>query len=253
MGTDYAQRLVNAALPYWEAEAEIARRFFAGDPSQDQQALWLRAMIWKELNPVDGYFNGLHRELSQLAQQFDEIDRTFSRHEFGDLLTQLSEEFQHYVAFADVLEYVLERPVQVEDRIQLSEEKNLQALRKDYVESGSALQRAAVLFTEGGGARIFREGAKLSGSELQIRIAQAMKRIYDDEKDHFLEAARQVNDQIKSEQDAQVVIDAIIAISRQRVQMRSEMFSHPIAPAELDGFIDRINDDIAAGKAIETV
>ena len=80
-----------------------------------------------------------------------------------------------------------------------------------------------------------------------------MKRIYDDEKDHFLDAARQVNDQIDSEEDAQVVIDAIIAISRQRVHMRSEMFSHPIPPAQLEEFINAIADDIDSGKNIETV
>lgn len=253
MSNDYAQRLIDAALPYWEAEAEIARQFFAGDHAQEQQALWLRAMIWKELNPVDGYFSGLHRELSRLADQFEEIERTVDRHDFGDLLTQLSEEFQHYVALADVLEYVLGRPVKVEDRIQLSEEKRLQVLRKGYVDSGSALQRAAVLFTEGGGARIFREGAKLSGSELNVRIAKAMKRIYDDEKDHFLDAARQVNGLIHGEEDARVVIDAIVAISLQRVHMRSEMFSHPIRQDDLQAFIHRIVSDVAAGKAIETV
>ena len=71
---DIERALIEAAWPYWEAEAEIAKRFFAKASAEDH-LFYLRAQLWKELNPVDGYFNGLHRELAALAESFPEIDR----------------------------------------------------------------------------------------------------------------------------------------------------------------------------------
>ncbi len=65
--TDREQALIDAAWPYWEAEAEIATRFYATAAPEDH-VFYLRAQLWKELNPVDGYFNGLHRELAALVE-----------------------------------------------------------------------------------------------------------------------------------------------------------------------------------------
>ena len=59
---DYEQELIYTAWPYWECEAEIAKRFYA-KASDEDHIFYLRAQLWKELNPVDGFFNGLHKEL----------------------------------------------------------------------------------------------------------------------------------------------------------------------------------------------
>ena len=53
--SDIESRLTDTAWPYWEAEGEIARRFYA-TATPDDHAFYLRAQLWKELNPVDGYF-----------------------------------------------------------------------------------------------------------------------------------------------------------------------------------------------------
>jgi len=45
--TDIAQQLLETVTPYWEAEAEITRRFFAEAPTKEGQVYWLRAQIWK--------------------------------------------------------------------------------------------------------------------------------------------------------------------------------------------------------------
>ena len=76
------QYLIDVAYPYWEAEALIARRFFRGKPTRDQHIHWLKAQLWKELNPVNGYFSGLHRELANLVDMFPEVDRTVDRHHY---------------------------------------------------------------------------------------------------------------------------------------------------------------------------
>lgn len=237
----YADDLVAVALPYWEAEAEIAKRFFASSPSREDHVFWLRAQIWKELHPVDGYFNGLHRELTNLAEAFPRVDKDVDRHHFAFLLRQMLEEFNHYVLFADILEFLTGKKTVEGDYVQLPEEKKLQEVRHRYTTGGSAIDKAAVLFTEGGGARLFREGAKLAGGELERMIAHAMQVIYDDEHDHFIEAAKEAESLIASPADAERMKTAIVDVSRQRVAMRNEMFHEPMTQAQVDEFIANFN------------
>ncbi len=243
--SDYAQELLNAALPYWETEAEIAKRFFNANPSKEDHVFWLQAQIWKELHPVDGYFNGIHKELTNMAEMFPRIDKDVDRHHFSFLLQQMLEEFNHYVLFADILEELTSRKIDVDATpVQLPEEKRLQEVRRRYVTSGSAIDKSAVLFTEGGGAALFREGANVKGGKLEEMIAAAMKIIYDDEKDHFREGARESAELISTRADADRMKATIRDVSRQRVAMRLEMFQNPMTQSEADAFIARLQGEI---------
>ena len=233
---DTEQILIDTAYPYWEAEAEIARRFFE-KATDDDHVFYLRAQLWKELNPVDGYFNGLHRELADLVEKFPRGDKDIDRHDYHFLLMQLTQEFNHYVVLADIFEHLVGRPISPDDTVQLPEEKKLGDLRRGYVDGGSDLDSAAVALTEGGGARLFREGAKLSGSTVNDMTARAMKIIYDDEEDHYQEQAKAAVELIKSDADLKRMQDAVKAISRQRVNMRNEMFREPMTEAEIENFI----------------
>jgi hypothetical protein len=234
--TDIERKLSDTAWPYWEAEGEIAKRFYA-KASPDDHAFYLRAQLWKELNPVDGYFNGLHRELTRLVQNFPLVDKEIDRHDYHFALTQLTEEFNHYVLLADIFEHVVGRAIASDDTVQLPEEKKLGDLRRGYVESGDPVTRAAVGFTEGGGAALFREGARISGDEINDMTARAMQVIYDDEKDHYVEMAKAAVGLIENDDDLARMTDAIRAISAQRVWMRNEMFRDPMTRDEIDAFI----------------
>jgi len=231
---DTAQELIRTALPYLEAEAEIARRFFESDPTPEQHEYWLRAQLWKELHPVDGYFSGLAVELHAIADMVPKIDTEVDRRHFGFLLQQMQEEFQHYVLMAELLELHLGRRVTPADGVQIPEEAALERLRRGFANSGSDLKRAAVLFTEGGGSRLFREGRLVTGGEFEERLAEAMDVIYRDEKDHFLEAAREAEELVQSDEDLEEIKDAIRAVSAQRVAMRMDMFRNPLPQEELD-------------------
>jgi hypothetical protein len=250
MSNPHAQRLVDAALPYWEAEGEIAKRFFASKPSREDQIYWLKAQVWKELHPVDGYFNGIHKELSRLTDLFPQVDAGVDRHDFGFALRQIVEEFNHYVLFADILQFLTGAPVGPAETVQLPAEKALGDTRRRYVTGGNPVDAAAVLFTEGGGARLFREGAKIHGGELEQKIAHAMKVIYDDERDHFREAALQASAVIHSEADLERIVDAIVDVSRHRVEMRREMFRNAMTEHEVEGFIARVKMDVAGGTFV---
>ncbi len=248
---DIERRLLAAAWPYWEAEGEIARRFFA-KASPEDHVFYLKAQLWKELNPVDGYFNGLHRELASLVEAFPEVDKTLDRHDFHFRLSQLADEFNHYVLLADVFEHLVGRPISPADTVQLPEENKLGDLRRGYAGSGSAIDRAAVGFTEGGGARLFREGARLAGGKLEEMTAAAMQVIYDDERDHYKEMAREAVGLIGSEDDMNRMTAAIRAISVQRVAMRAEMFRGAMTGPEIDAFVAGAEAAFAAG-AVDAV
>ena len=233
MASGVEAELIRTALPFWEAEAQITRRFFSGKPSREDHIFWLKAQLWKELHPVDGYFTGIQKELSQLVALFPKIDKDIDRHRYHHLLEQMTQEFNHYVLMADALEYLLGHPISAEDTFQLPQEKKLAELRREYANSGSAVDKAAVLVTEGGGARMFREGRKLKGGSFERLIAKAMEVIYQDEKNHYKEAAGEAAEAVNSPQDLQRMKRAIREISRQRVYMRNEMFREPLTGHEI--------------------
>ncbi len=170
-------------------------------------------------------------------EKFPQVDAEIDRHDYHFALTQLTQEFNHYVLLADIFEHVMGRRIAPGDTVQLPEEKKLGDLRRGYVENGDPVTRAAVGFTEGGGAALFREGAKLSGGEINDMTARAMQVIFDDEKDHYVEMAKEAVGLIQNVDDLARMTDAIGAISAQRVWMRSEMFRNSMTRDEIDAFI----------------
>ena len=232
------QKLIDTATPYWDAEAEIARRFYKTAKPADH-AFYLRAQLWKELNPVDGFFNGLHRELTKAVADFPKVGRTIDRHDYLFLLDQLVSEYNHFVMLADILEHVQKRKLTKRDLRQLPQEKKLGDIRRRYVTKGGAIGKAAVGFTEGGGAALFRVGAKLQGIAINQMTARAMKVIWNDEKDHYIEQAKIAARLIKTKKDMAAMQKAMIDVSAQRVWMRNEMFREPMKVAEIEAFIVR--------------
>jgi hypothetical protein len=60
-----------------------------------------------------------------------------------------------------------------------------------------------------------------------------MEVIYQDEKNHYKEAAREAAQAVESPQDLQRMKRAIREISHQRVYMRNEMFREPLTSQEI--------------------
>jgi hypothetical protein len=60
-----------------------------------------------------------------------------------------------------------------------------------------------------------------------------MEVVYQDEKNHYKEAAREAAQAVKNRQDLQRMKKAIREISRQRVYMRNEMFHEPLTSDEI--------------------
>lgn len=240
LARDYAQELVALARPYWETEAELTRRFFAGNPSKETWIRYLGAAVYKELNPVigygptNGYACGLHMEFARLIRSFATVNDGLDRRAFHTRLEQMTEEFMHFVVLAEVLEDLLGHPLTAQDAAQLPEDDKLNRMRRDYVNADSAAVRAVMELTEGGGTATFREGAKLKGGPFEEKLAAAFSVIADDEDGHVDHAAQDLRDTILTEDDFAAAKDALLRVSMQRLHMRNEMFSHPMTNAELD-------------------
>jgi hypothetical protein len=232
----FMQDLIDTASPYWDAEAEIARRFYRTATKADH-AFYLRAQLWKELNPVDGFFNGLHRELTQAVELFPKVGQKIDRHDYLFLLDQLVSEYRHFVLLADILEYVQGRKLTKRDLKQLPQEKKLGDIRRRYVTKGGAIGTAAVGLTEGGGTALFRVGKRLKGNKLNQMTAKAMQVIWADEQDHYEEQAKIAAKLIKNRKQLAEMKTAIVDVSLQRVWMRNEMFLEPMSKQELERFI----------------
>jgi hypothetical protein len=76
-----------------------------------------------------------------------------------------------------------------------------------------------------------------------------MKLIHVDEKDHYQEAAREAARLVRSRADLARMKKALAEVSRQRVEMRYEMFSAPIPRAELERLIADGAPDRPAARA----
>jgi hypothetical protein len=240
---DYEAELIAVAKPFWDAEAEITRKFFAGKPSREHYLRYLKAAVYKELNPVigygatTGYANGLHMEFDTLVGRFKGLDREVARRDMLARLEMMTEEFEHYVVLAEVLEFVLGRALTPEDPEQLPEDRKLNDMRRGYVESGDAGVVAVMGLTEGGGSSTFREASKLTGGEIEERLAAAMTVINRDEENHYLDAASAAADAVRSGGDLGRMKRALLEVSIQRVRMRNEMFSEPMMDAEIDRLV----------------
>lgn len=242
--TGYGHGLIEAAKPYWAAEAAITQRFFEKKPERDDWIYYLRSAVYKELNPAIGYgptvgyANGLHMEFAKLVDKFPRINQDVDRHDFYAVLNQMTEEFNHYLVLADVLEWLLGRELTPEDAEQRDQDRILNEMRRNYVTSGDPALRAAMHLTEGGGSSTFREGARLSGGELEDRIAAAMKVIYEDEVDHYEDAAADCDRAIADDATFERAKAALLEVSLQRVRMRHEQFGEPLSWAEVEQIIE---------------
>ncbi len=240
---DYEAELIAVAKPFWDAEAEITRRFFAGKPSREHYLRYLKAAVYKELNPVigygatTGYANGLHMEFDSLVDRFNGLDRDVARRDMLARLEMMTEEFEHYVVLAEVLEFVLGRALTPDDPEQLPEDQKLNDMRRGYVESGDPCLTAVMGLTEGGGSSTFREASKLTGGEIEERLAAAMTVIHRDEENHYLDAAAAAAAAVRSGDDLDCMKRALLEVSIQRVRMRNEMFSEPMTDAEIDQLV----------------
>jgi hypothetical protein len=152
------------------------------------------------------------------------------RREVLDVIDDLRTEFFHYCLFADIHDYMSGEKLNPEQLTGWEADNELARIRYEYREQRGKLGYFAVRFTEGGYCSMYASGMRLRGSgELNDRIAQACKHVYDDEIGHM----RSGFIGLAAQELAPAEWEEIAAMTRkillQRIHMRNEQFSDPLS------------------------
>ena len=152
-----------------------------------------------------------------------------------DVIDDLRTEFFHYCLFADIYDYLSGETLNPERLTGWDSDNELARVRYEYRERRGQLGYFAVRFTEGGYCSMYSAGMRLAGSgDLNNRIAEACKHVYDDEIGHmrsgFIGLARQ--ELTPAEWDEIATMTKKILL--QRIHMRNEQFSYPLSAQRIE-------------------
>jgi hypothetical protein len=230
--------LVDLAAPYWAGEAEVVWTYFQSPKrTTESDLLWLRRQCFKEIwgsgvgDKKKGLFQG---PAAYLSEVFPKIDKGVDRHEVLDVIDDLRTEFFHYCLFADIYDYLSGEKLDPSQLTGWESDNELARMRYEYREQRGKLGYFAVRFTEGGYCSMYMAGMRLAGSgDLSDRIAKACEYVYRDEIGHmrsgFVGLARQELTSAEWDEIAAMTRK----ILRQRIHMRNEQFSYPLADARI--------------------
>lgn len=231
---DNLRRLVELAAPYWAGEAEVVWTYFQSPwRTKETDLLWLRRQCYKEIwgsgvgDKTKGLFQG---PVAYLSEVFPKIDREVDRHHVLEVIDDLRTEFFHYCLFADIYDDLSGEKLTPQQLTGWEADDELARMRYEYREKRGKLGYFAVRFTEGGYCSMYRAGMRLAGTgELNDRIARACAQVYNDEIGHmragFVGLARQQLSAAEWEEVAEMVRKILL----QRIHMRNEQFSFPLA------------------------
>jgi len=232
------QDLVALAAPLWAGEAEVVRSYLAAptrSPATD--LLWLARQSFKEFwgSGVSKYDRGgvYLGVMKNLVAQVGAIDVSIDRHEILGVLDGLKAEFSHYCAFADAYDAI--RPagtprLNPEALESWPEEDALTALRYRHQDEHGAIGMRACKFTEGGYCTLFTEGMARKGKGgVDEQIAAACALVYEDEFEHMLAGIAGIEKENMQPADWRLMGSLVVEQLRQRIRMRNQQFSFPLA------------------------
>lgn len=228
-----ARELLHTAARAWGREEELIRAYFAHHRTGTRDLFWLEAQAYKETWDVRRLPEPLRAEAWETGTVADHPDGPEER-------AKLGVEMRHFRLIAELIEALRGRPPRLEELPRLAEEAALQALRDPH-RRGSALERAVVNFTEGGGAVMYGVLSELQGSDFDARIARNFRVIHADELLHGPAQITAIDALAHSARDWKLAMDIVRKVGRQRLRMRNEMFSFPVD-------LTRFDEPPAAGR-----
>lgn len=219
--------LAAAAAPLWAGEAEITRSYFEGGKrTRESDLSWLRAQAFKETRHL--------RDLDPVLQREYWESGAIARHPGGERAAQiLQEEMKHYGLLAALISRLSGKPVVADELRGLEEDRRLQELRAGFRRSGGPLERATVTFTEGGGGSMYSVLSGLDADDFDRAIASAFREIHADEVIHGPMQIHRIAEHARDAGDWRRCREMAVAICRQRLRMRNEMFGYPLSSVRL--------------------
>lgn len=122
----------------------------------------------------------------------------------------------------------------------LPEQVKIRKVRQEIEKKSQhpAVIAAVSAWPEGGGSGVtFKELSKVEGGNLEVKIAAAAARIYQDEADHGREGAEAVIRGVRrcglDAQTKEIMLGGAAKLCRQRLRMRNEMFGFPLTDERL--------------------
>ncbi len=232
------QKLIENSAKLWAGEAEVIRTYWDSPVrTQATDLLWLRRQCLKEFN---GKGLGEHKDLgvflgplTEIMESFPNIDRGVDRHRVLGLIESIHDEFTHYCLFADVYDAIRDDDTPPLDPHQLEtwdDDQALTDMRLAHNRAHGKIGIRASHFTEGGYCTLFREGMRLKGrGGADDLIAEACRRIYDDEFGHMLSGIVGLDAERMSDADYELMTGLVVEQLRVRIRMRNSEFSYPLA------------------------
>ena len=232
------QKLIEVSAPLWAGEAEVVRTYWDSPVrTRETDLLWLRRQCFKEFN---GKGLGEHKDLgiflgplTEIMESFPKIDRGVHRHRVLGLIDTIHDEFTHYCLFADVYDAIRDEESPPLDPHALeiwNDDKYLTDMRIRHNHTHGEIGVRASHFTEGGYCTLFREGMRLKGrGGADDLIAEACRRIYDDEFGHMLGGIVGLDAEPLSDADYALMTELVVEQLRARIRMRNSEFSYPLS------------------------
>jgi hypothetical protein len=255
------RELANLSARFAAGEAEIAASYFRWDKrSREKEIHWLEKQAGRELEST---FTMMREVMERVGRDLgkqgsfwvDTIPEGLDRHWMEEMLGKIKQELNHGNYCVDILEWLTGERVDIKEVVRrynrwnpdptLPNNEEWCKLAKVFRDQEQRKERWAWIITsqgllEGGSCGLFYAASKLSGDELNQRIARAFQVVLNDERGHGPANVLEITKVINNEEELSGAKEMLIRRGTQRLRMRNEQFSHPLTE-------QRIND-IAAGK-----
>lgn len=239
------RRVIDANAKLWAGEAEVFRTYWTWPGrtrATDRQ--WLFYQCYKEIwgSGVGDQKLGLYLgPLAKLEELFPKCDVSVDRHEILDIAEGFWAEFAHYCAFADAYDGMAAPGEPKMNPAMLhswAADDELGALRYKHRNEHGKLGLRACSFTEGGYCTLFAEGMALARDPgghdgRDGLIAEACRKVYDDEFGHMLKGVMGLDRQNLSDAEWDLFERLTVEQLKLRIRMRNAQFGNPLPEARI--------------------
>lgn len=257
-GNGFAERatreLARTAAVFAAGEAEIADAYFNWDQRDShKEVVWLTKQAGRE---IEATFTALKEIVDKVGGGLEKTDQYWVDQWAGDVdrnwleenLFRTKQELNHGNLCVDIIEWLTGEPVDIKDVVRRYNRWNPDPALPDMTE----WVRLAQVFREqearpepwarlinsqglleGGSCGLFYAASRLSGSELNDRLAKAFTVVLDDERGHGPANVYQIADAFTTEEAVNGAKGLMVERGVQRLRMRNEQFGHPIDEARI--------------------
>lgn len=237
---------------YAAGEAEVVTEYFQQSHTEEVHRDVLLRQMGREIQAAN--------RLRNAVKMLDHLEESVDRHDFSAYLKHVTEETEHYVILADLVEAVSGRKLKKDEARKyeiyarwipdappellrhdlLPEATRMVDVNKALVDElgfdrGNQLMR----LSEGGGGGAFVECMRLGGSPFKDQLGIAMRRILQDEIHHGPERIDDfAHHWVRDEHDLEVATSWLRRIMQQHLRVRNEIWRNPISQERLAA-IDR--------------